>query len=357
MRIFSKKQKITFAKSMIAFAFILISLGTYVHLDREDYFIDPIKDTKVVSGQNESEEKVSINTTGDTVVIPGQEQKDKTSADNSTNSTNSNSNSQNNSNNSNKQNNTTNNTQNTTPNTPQPSTPPVVNTIDATNNNIRNNIQSTYGITLKYGAETGNYSVGGLNTIQINDANIINQTLNSLNYNLALYPTNFFREISSSGLKLTIYLIKRYSVDNVTGVTDSTTSNVMMSLATDYSFAESLNHEIYHYIDGYIYKRGGRYTTWNNLNPQNFSYGTVNNVFSYTRTGSPDAFFVNNYAQTDEYEDRASTFEYMMANSKASCLNYNKPIWLKAKYMSEQIDLFFNSVSPNVTEFWERYVY
>ena len=46
----------------------------------------------------------------------------------------------------------------------------------------------------------------------------------------------------------------------------------------------------------------------------------------------------------------------MMATSKASCLNYGKRIWLKAKYMADQMDLFFETVSPNVTEYWERYL-
>lgn len=246
----------------------------------------------------------------------------------------------------------------TQPSTPEATTPsnPVV-TVEQTNQALREQLQQQYSITIRYGSETSGYSVGGLSTIALTDPYAIQSALSSLSANISLYPSQFFQEIRSSGYSLTIYLIKRYSTNNVTGVTDSSTKNVVISIATDYPFAESFNHEVFHYIDNYIYFRGGRYTTWNNLNPLGYQYGNVNSSLSYTTTRLSDAYFVNNYAQTDEYEDRASTFEYMMASSKISCFSVGRPIWLKAKYISEQLDLFFDSVRPDVTEYWERYVY
>ena len=104
-------------------------------------------------------------------------------------------------------------------------------------------------------------------------------------------------------------------------------------------------------------KSGATFTSWNGLNPAGFKYGVIDSAYSYSRDFSQDAFFVNSYAMTDQYEDRASTFEYMMKTNKASCLNYGKTIWLKAKTMSEQIDYFFNTVTPTVTEHWERHLY
>lgn len=191
----------------------------------------------------------------------------------------------------------------------------------------------------------------------LSDANRINELLNSLNYNLSLYPSGFFQETKQGDYSLTIYLLKRYSQENVTGITDSTTKNVVISLATDYSFVESLHHELYHYIEKYMFYRGANYTTWNSLNPVGFNYGKTNTAISYVNTQDPYASFVNIYAQTDEYEDRASTFEYMMSTSEASCLVTGTTIWKKAKYMCEQIDAVFQSVSPSVTEYWERYIY
>ena len=55
-------------------------------------------------------------------------------------------------------------------------------------------------------------------------------------------------------------------------------------------------------------------------------------------------------------EDRASTFEYMMFTNKASCLNTNKPVWKKAKFMSQLLEKYLESVKPEVTEYWERHL-
>ena len=106
-----------------------------------------------------------------------------------------------------------------------------------------------------------------------------------------------------------------------------------------------------------MYSKGVRYNTWDSLNPANFKYGNPNSSLSYNYTYSNDAPFVNNYAQVSAEEDRASTFEYMTAPSKSGCLTKGKTIWLKAKYMCEQIDAVFTNVKPSTKEFWERYVY
>jgi len=224
------------------------------------------------------------------------------------------------------------------------------------NSNLRNSIKEKYGIVVKYGEETNNYSVGDLSTVMVTDNVIINNSLSKLNYDLSLYPVDFFKEFNKKGLSLNIYLIKRYSLDNVTGITDSTSKKVVISIATDYSFSESLHHEIYHYIENYIYLNGGSYSTWNQLNPGDFKYGTANYQLAYTKTNRADSYFVNMYAMESEFEDRASTFEYMMATNKISCLNYGNTIYLKANYMSNQIDLFFDTVTSNTTEYWERHL-
>ena len=66
------------------------------------------------------------------------------------------------------------------------STPPA--NIDNVNNQLRNSIQSTYDITVKYGSETNGYTVGGMTTNSIADPYVVNQNLNKLNTALGLYP-------------------------------------------------------------------------------------------------------------------------------------------------------------------------
>lgn len=336
----TKELKMKLAKVFIAFSFVLVFVGIGLNLDNKT-LMNPVTGTHTIGNSNND---INITTTDATILS------DSSGGENSNSQTNGSTGSSNVGGNGNSA---------TTPSTGEryQSTTESQSGIDTTNNDLRNSIQNRYGITVRYGAETNGYTVGGLSSIMLSDANRINELLNSLNYNLSLYPSGFFQETKQGDYSLTIYLLKRYSQENVTGITDSTTKNVVISLATDYSFVESLHHELYHYIEKYMFYRGANYTTWNSLNPVGFNYGKTNTAISYVNTQDPYASFVNIYAQTDEYEDRASTFEYMMSPSEASCLVTGTTIWKKAKYMCEQIDAVFQSVSPSVTEYWERYIY
>ena len=246
----------------------------------------------------------------------------------------------------------------TSPNpTTSPSPSPSPPSLDDTNNALRNSIQDTYGITVKYGSETYGYYVGGLSTNPITNAAVINASLNQLNTAMSLYPNGFFREIKNGGIPLTIYLIDSYSEYGVTGVTDSNYSYANISIAVAYPFEETFYHESYHYIERYIFKRGIYYTSWDGYNPPNFSYGgNLMRDQSFARTGAADAYFVNDYAQTSAEEDRASTFEYMMQASKPACLNRDQPVWRKATAMSNAIDAAINCVNSGTTEYWERHL-
>lgn len=338
----TKEKQITLAKVLLSFALVLILLGIAFHLESQT-LINPITNTHVIGKSDNSD--INITTTDTPVTSTEEESTPSTETKNPETGNTNTSESPNSSGGSNQV-------------TEQPS-PPATQTpsIETTNDNLRKSIENSYGITVKYGIETNGYTVAGLSTVRLTDSNRINQLLNELNNNLALYPNGFFNETKQAGYTLTIYLIKQYSQANVTGITDSTTKNILISLATDYSFTESLHHEIYHYIEKYMYAKGANYTTWNTLNPVGFNYGDTNSSYSFVSTGNINASFVNNYAQTDQYEDRASTFEYMMDDTEAGCLQTGTPIWKKAKYISEQIDAVFQTVSPNVLEYWERYVY
>lgn len=221
---------------------------------------------------------------------------------------------------------------------------------------IKDKIKNEYEINIKYGNEIDGYSVGGLTCETLTDEKVIYISLAKIYNALNLYPKNFFKEFGDSGISLEIYIIKEYSMENVTGLTDSTNKNVIISLATDYSLEETIHHELFHYIDYYIMSNGGEYTTWNELNPNGFNYGERDETLVYTKTGSSDSYFVNTYAQENEYEDRASTFEYMMSNIRIPCFKKNTPIYLKSTYMANQIELFFSTVSSSKTEYWERYL-
>lgn len=231
---------------------------------------------------------------------------------------------------------------------------------DEKNEKLRENLEKNYGIEIKYGQETFGYAVGGMDTFPITDSFAITSSLENLSRVLKLYPSGFFNEINDGGIPLTIYLIDEFSIDGVTGVTDSNNSFANIVIAIEYSFDETFFHESYHYIERFMLKKGVSFKSWNSFNPASFSYdkdqSNAIHEYSYNRNFKEDAYFVNDYAQTDASEDRASTFEYMMDTSKASCLNNGKNVWKKAKFICTSIESVFKSVSPSVTEYWERHL-
>ncbi len=314
------------AKTLIIISIFLFIYGIILDLNNKVKLINPVDDVKVVSSSH-----------GGFISIDDNSNKDDF------NNTTDNSNVDNNTDNSNNSNNDIQNN--------------VYDDVDG-NNILRENLKKKYNIDVKYGSETEGYSVGGLSTVSIYDSEKINSSLKKLDSLLELYPQGFFNEISNGGIPLTIYLINNYSSNEVTGATDSNYSFANISLAIIYPIDESFFHESYHYIERFILKKGLSFNSelWKKFNPSGFTYGTINGKYSYRATFSDNSYFVNNYAQVSAEEDRASTFEYMMASSKASCLNENKPVWKKAYMMSNMIDAAFETVNVKNTEYWERFL-
>ena len=247
------------------------------------------------------------------------------------------------------------------PSTPNPPAPPEPPAIDPAVVNLRNTIQSRYGLPIRLSVEVNGYSVGGYSTAPVTDTGELLNALYSLDNDLSKYPSGLFYELTSSK-PLNIYLVKNYSNNSITGVTDHSGSTTIISVATDKDFDVTLHHEMFHYMERYVTGRGANFSSWNNFNPVGFYYvgndtAAINDSLSYTKNGGrADSYFVNRYAQTSAAEDRASTFEYMMADNKAACLNNGMPVYQKARFMADQLDYFTNSCSSGTTEYWERFL-
>ena len=302
----TKEKQITLAKVLLSFALVLILLGIAFHLESQT-LINPITNTHVIGKTDTSD--INITTTDTPVTSTEEEPAPSTETKNPETGNPNISESPSNSEESN---------QVTEQPSPPAATPP---SIETTNDNLRKSIENTYGITVRYGVETNGYTIAGLSTVRLTDSNRINQLLNELNSNLALYPAGFFNETKQAGYTLTIYLIKQYSQANVTGITDSTTKNILISLATDYSFTESLHHEIYHYIEKYMYAKGANYTTWNTLNPIGFNYGETNNSYSFASTGSPTGSSNTVFTETE-----LSNFSFTVLSVELVCSNSSRTV-------------------------------
>lgn len=240
--------------------------------------------------------------------------------------------------------------------TQTPNTNPSVTNYREENIKISNKIANEYGITVKYGNDIKNYTVSDMTINPITDEKAVNTYLNTVYNNLKLYPNGMFREVSDYGFRLSFYLIHNFSTENVAGVTEQRNLNVIISISTDYDFIETLNHELYHYFDAYMDALGNTNPMWNSLNPSDFTYGQTNSNYSFFSTYRINSYFINDYAQTDDYEDRAVVFEYMMASYELKCFETGTPTYKKARLISETLDNYFSSVTSSNTEYWERYI-
>ena len=350
----SRRVQLQIAKAMIYFSLILISLGTYLVLEQKSKFSDPINDTTIISGGDPNVTIVVVDPTNPDGGDKTDPKPDPTPTPTPTPNP--------------KPDPTPTPTPDPKPDptptptpdpkpdptpTPDPEPEPVVDENDV----LRKRIGQSYGVPISYGDEIKNYTVGGMSVTPITDEEDVEAALEEIDELLGLYPDGFFDEFSTAGMSLEIYLIKKYSTANVTGVTDRVGGHAIISVATDFPMPETLHHEILHYTEAYIKARGGSFRNWGNYNPSDFTYGTVNSTYSYAATGRANSYFVNNYAQTAATEDRASTFEYMTAKIRYSCYDSaTYPIWKKSNYMANVIETYFNTVSPNNVDFWEEYI-
>ena len=328
-----KKIQILSLKLVISFSFILIFSGMYLVIEKKSYKITSLEDVVIVTKEDNNDD-IAINKTDQepstkdettkepTIVVPPIENNKVPIP--------------------------------TVPETNKPTTQ--LPTIEQDNIKLKEQIEKKYGIKIKYGKEIGNYTVSGLDIIAQTDPNEINKALKEIEYELTLYPEGFIKETTDIGLKLNLFIIKKYSQEYVTGITDSRNINIIISLATDYSIKDTIHHEIFHYIENYLLNVDGKFTSWETLNPNDFIYDHKNENYTCNINSPNDAKFVNDYAQTNAYEDRASTFEYMMKDNKSSCLINSNVVGIKANYIANQLDQFFESVSPNKIEHWERFI-
>lgn len=361
----SNKSRVILARVMIFCSVILIASGVYLNLQETKPIIDPVSD--VTTPDNDS----VIITTNDGMPPTATNDNDSDKTGNSDNATavpndstssdtpvpNNTTTSGNTGNTSSTGNTSGTNTNSTPSPSPAPDSEPEQAPVVDQNVIFRKSIEDTYGVKVFYGNETSDYSVGGMSTTVIPDSSI-SSALTQLNDALATYPVGFFQEFLNKNINVNVYLIKNYSANNVTGVTDTSFKRINISIAMDFPFNESFHHEVLHAIEYYIERSGGKFTSWNSFNPADFSYGSENKDYSYSVTGEASSYFVNNYAQVSQSEDRASTFEYMTASKRYSCFDsHGYPIWKKSDYLSRMIDTYFNTVTPEVIDYWERYVY
>lgn len=239
-----------------------------------------------------------------------------------------------------------------------------VKTQEEINDEFRKSIENEYGVTIKYGNEMGDYRLSGYLPTKLTDPLEINENLDNIKKYIAYYPVGFFKEMKDFGMPLTIYLVKNIPNSGIAGIADKEFyDDIKITVCTDEFFFRVFHHEIYHYIEAYMEVVGydnGVFTNWDSFNPDEFIYGSTNSSYSYSLINPPiNSYFINDYGQTNDREDRATIFEDLISRAyetNNSFISTNN-IWLKGKAICEEIDKYFDTVNLDNIERWERFIY
>ena len=193
-------------------------------------------------------------------------------------------------------------------------------------------LSETYGISILIG-EQCDEKVGGF---IIDDSGLIltdsmvQQALTTLEKALQAYPEGFFEQLLHNHYrKIEIQLLLGHIYNDVMSsasgfVYHETPGKLIMGLQIDgvevssIQLEQTVYHEFSHIIDRYLefeaqHREGALYSTeqWLSLNPDDFVYTGDGDAVYGAINGYQD-YFVDDYACTDEEEDRARTMEYAM---------------------------------------------
>lgn len=243
--------------------------------------------------------------------------------------------------------------------TPQPPAPQLVDSA----NSLRQEIEATYHVRVRYGAaETNGYTPRHTAT-QALQPNQYMGMLSELKNILRRYPNGFFREFRANGMPLTFYLVDSVQNNAFAGFFDRQFVNDLKIVLTrkDYFLSLTANHEITHAIDTFLdikmYPREP-YSEYTALNPAGFKYLSEDRnanfpQYVWKNDNRQNAYFTTAYAQSTPREDRAELFKFMMRDYDAVGIFNNSPhLRAKAQVLARQINQNFATAGPNA--YWNR---
>ena len=173
-------------------------------------------------------------------------------------------------------------------------------------------ISEKYNIKIIYGLDTIDLATN-VNANMLTDENIILQQLDILKKALSKYEDDFFKKD-----RLTIILLESFNNNNLALASKNNLGEYKIYLSNTINFERSIHHEIYHVFE-YMndIKSNLQYSTWNELNPKEFSYeeklNLLNNNYIFgSNNDELNVYFVSKYSKTSPKEDRAEIFAEVM---------------------------------------------
>lgn len=126
-------------------------------------------------------------------------------------------------------------------------------------------------------------------------------------------------------------------------------------IANSVDYKRTLCHEIMHSIeDAVSAKNKTMFKNWSSYNPKGYKY-KVNydqyaSSYQYSITyGKGDIYFVDNYSQTNELEDRARIFKNVCMSTTEDIKKY--PLLLKKAEYEEEIKKFYPMLKESIVDF------
>lgn len=185
--------------------------------------------------------------------------------------------------------------------------------------------QEMYNVTINLDDDPS-YLSNNYDISPVTNYNDIINALEELDRYFIVFNKEFFSRFSNYGMSgLEIYLASNitsssqndYANADVVGlyIKKNNKYNIVIRLNTGEDITTIAYHETIHAIEDYLSSIGASFSAWNSLNPSGFTYSNVyytNQTFSDTLGNNKynnQIYFVDNYARSNELEDRARMFE------------------------------------------------
>lgn len=235
--------------------------------------------------------------------------------------------------------------------------------IESENKMYIKNIKDEYGIKVKFGKDTEDFTQK-LDAVSQYDTNIVNSNLKMIYEALEKYPENVFDMTKTKKYPITIMLVDKFNNDNLALASRNNLNEFSIYISNTKNFERAFHHEMYHLLEYYMSDtKKYLYASWKNFNPENFTYeqdiSKLNNDYVYIASNiglqnedslkksddnnsvsenEKNPYFVTKYSKVTEKEDRAEIFaELMTITRKPKYLNKDQNIRKKADFMNDTI--------------------
>ena len=201
------------------------------------------------------------------------------------------------------------------------------------------------------------------------ESGVIADALVTLDKALKLYPEGFFEQFRDEAGEhgLLILLVENFEGDERGVIGLCYEMYPWYTIAVDITSAEVYNtycHEIWHATENRINDTVPGLLlpdVWDVCNPEEFTYSYNTSItyiedveYTFYKETDPNRiFFVDPYAKTNAYEDRARLMEYIMCSSYAEELMKSPALTMKLMIMSDAIRQAFDTTTWQSVH-WER---